>query len=147
MKEGLESPNSDAIAMAWTVHPIKRNWKVSTGVVSFLGILCAAIYISFNSVTLPLLSLLILASSLSPFFLPTTYILRDDCIMVRSLFRKTTREWASFGSYYTDRNGVLLSPFSSPSRLENFRGVYIRFEGNGSEVLSLVKGKLGESDS
>lgn len=125
VKEGSEPRDSNAVAIEWIVHPVKRNWKVSAGVVFFLAILCAAIYLSFNSVAFLLVSVAILVCSLAPFFFPTTYIFRDDCITVRSLLRKFTKQWNSFKSYYPDRNGVLLSPFSSPSRLENFRGIYI----------------------
>ena len=144
VKEGLEPQSSNATGVQWTVHPIKRDWKVSAGVVSFLMILCAAIYFSFNSVTFLLISAVILVSSLVPFFFPTTYILRDDCIMVRSLLRGFSRQWDFFKSYYPGKNGVLLSPFSSPSRLENFRGVYIRFSRNRTEVVDFIREKMKE---
>jgi hypothetical protein len=139
--------NSSVVAIQWTVHPIKRNWKRSAGVVLFLVILCAAIYLSLNSVTLLLLSVVILVSSLAPFFFPTTYTLRDDCIIVRSLLRRFSKQWAFFRSYYPDKNGVLLSPFSSPSRLENFRGVYIMFSRNRSEVVNFIRKKMKGIDS
>ena len=142
VKEGSEPQDSNAVGMEWTVHPIKRNWKVSAGVVLFLVILCAAVYFSFNSVAFSLISVAILFGSLAPFFLPTTYILRDDCIIVRTLLRRFSKRWDSFESYYTDRNGVLLSPFSSPSRLENFRGVYIRFSHNKAEVVEFIREKM-----
>jgi len=141
-KEDLQPQNANAPEMKWTVHLIKRNWIVSTAVVLFLIILCSAIYLSFNSATFLLLSVAILVISLSPFFLPTTYTFQDDCIIVKSLFRKSSRQWDSFKSYYPDRNGVLLSPFSSPTRLENFRGIYIRFENNRSEVVEFIQKKI-----
>ena len=141
-KGDLQPQNANAIGMQWTVHPIKKNWKVSAGVVLFLIILCAAIYFSFNSATFLLLSVAILVISLSPFFFPTTYTFQDDCIVVKSLLRRSSRQWDSFGSYYPDRNGVLLSPFPSPTRLENFRGVYIRFENNRSEVVEFIQRKI-----
>jgi hypothetical protein len=142
VKEVLEPQNSNATAIQWTVHPIKRNWKVSAGLGLFLVILCAAIYFSFSSATFLLLSVVILVSSLASFFFPTTYTLRDDCITVRSLLRRFSRQWGFFKSYYPDKNGVLLSPFSSPSRLENFRGVYIKFGHNRAEVVDFIKEKM-----
>ena len=147
MKEGVEPQNSNATGIQWTVYPIKRNWKVSAGVVSFLAILCAAIYFSFNSVAFLLLSVVILVSSLASFFFPTAYILRDDCIVVKSLLRRFSRQWDFFKSYYPDKNGVLLSPFPSPSRLENFRGVYVRFGHNKTEVVDFIKEKIENSST
>jgi len=145
-KEGLEPQSPRAKRMQWTVHPIKRDWKVSAGILSFLAILCAAIYFSYSSVTFLLLSVVILISSLASFFFPTTYILQDDCIMVKSLLRRYSRGWNFFKSYYPDKNGVFLSPFSSPSRLENFRGLYIRFGHNKAEVVDFIGEKI-ESQS
>ena len=151
-KECLEPQNSSmgkiphtpvrVVGIEWTIHPIKRNWKVSIGVVSFLVALCAAIYFSFNSVAFLLLSVAILVSSLSSFFFPTTYALRDDCITIKSFLRRFSKQWSFFKSYYPDKNGVLLSPFLFPSRLENFRGVYIRFGNNRSEAIGFIRGKM-----
>ena len=130
------------VAMEWTVHPIKRNWKVSIGVIAFLMILCAAIYFSFHSIALLILSVVILVGSLAPFFFPTTYKLQNDCVIVRSLLRRFSRQWDVFRSYYPDKNGVLLSPFPTPSRLENFRGIYVRFSHNRSEVVNFIREKM-----
>ena len=141
-KENLQPQNANTISTQWTVHLIKRNWIVSTAVVLFLIILCSAIYLSFGSATFLFLSVAILFISLVPFFFPTTYTFQDDCIIVKSLLRKSSRQWDSFKSYYPDRNGVLLSPFSSPTRLENFRGIYIRFENNRAEVVDFVEKKI-----
>jgi len=145
-KRDPQPQNTSAIGMQWTVHLIKRNWIISAGVVLFLVILCAAIYLSFSSATFLILSIAILTISLSPFFFPTTYTFQDDCITVKSLLRKSSRNWDSFKSYYPDRNGLLLSPFTSPSRLENFRGLYIRFEGNRSEVVDFIEKKLKKAE-
>ena len=132
--------------MEWTVHPIKRNWKVSIGVIAFLVILCAAIYFSFHSIAFLVLSIVILVCSLAPFFFPTTYILQNDCVIIRSLFRRSSRPWDSLKSYYPDKNGVLLSPFPSPSRLENFRGIYVRFSHNRSEVVNFIRERMEGPD-
>ena len=140
----MEFQDSSDTKLEWTVHPIKKNWKVSVVVVAFLATLCAAIYFSFNSFAFLALSITIFGCSLAPFFFPTTYTLQDDCIIVKSLLRRFTKEWDSFRSYYPDRNGVLLSPFLQPSRLENFRGIYVRFWYNKAEVVNFIKQKIGE---
>jgi len=140
---GSVPQNSNITGIDWTIYPIKRNWKISAVLIFFLVILCVAIYFSFDSLTFLLLSAVILICSLSPFFFPTRYILQDDHIMIRSLLRTFSKKWDFFKSYYPDKNGVLLSPFPSPSRLENFRGVYIRFDNNRTEVLGFIGSKIG----
>lgn len=141
-KENSEQQYPNAVVMEWTVHPVKKNWKTSVCVVSFLLILCVSIYFSFESATYLIISTAILFVSLLSFFFPTTYILQDDCIIVKTLLRRFSRQWSSFKSCYPDKNGVLLSPFLSPSRLENFRGIYVRFSHNRSEVLDYIRSKI-----
>jgi hypothetical protein len=140
-KSNLNHHNNEN-GIIWTIHPLKKNWKVSTIVIIFLILLCTSIYISFNSLAFLLLSILILFVSLVNFFFPTTYYLLDDGLTVKSIFRKLSRDWSTFKSFYPDKKGILLSPFISPSRLENFRGVYIRFDNNGSKVIDYIKLRL-----
>jgi hypothetical protein len=134
--------NKDNIKLEWTVHPLIANWKISAGLIAFLIALCTAIYFSFNSLTFLFLSIIFLVGSLSPFFFPTTYTLNDDGINIKSVFRKSSKNWGYYKSYYPDRNGILLSPFPHPSRLENFRGLYVRFNNNKADVVNFVKQKL-----
>jgi hypothetical protein len=134
--------NKDDIRLEWTVHPLKANWKVSVVLIVFLIALCTGIYFSFNSLTFLFLSIIFLVGSLSPFFFPTTYILNDDSINIKSAFRKSSKNWSYYKSYYPDKNGVLLSPFPHPSRLENFRGIYVRFNNNKADVVDFVKQKI-----
>jgi len=134
--------NKDAIKLEWTVHPLKANWKVSIGLIIFLIALCASIYFSFNSLTFLILSVVFLVGSLSSFFLPTTYMFLDDCIIVKSVFRRFSRQWNSFKRYYPEKKGVFLSPFLHPTRLENFRGLYVRFNNNKTDVIDFIKQKF-----
>lgn len=80
--------------------------------------------------------------SLSPFFLPTYYELDNEKVKVKFFFNTKEKEWNMFKSFYVDKNGVLLSPFEKPSRLENFRGLYVRFNQNKEEVVDFVKSKI-----
>jgi hypothetical protein len=50
--------------------------------------------------------------------------------------------WTQFRSFYPDPNGVLLSPFAHPSRLENFRGIYLRYHGQADQVLRIVAERI-----
>jgi len=135
--------NKDAIKLEWTVHPLKANRKVSIGLIVFLIVLCTSIYFSFDSLTFLILSVIFLVGSLSSFCLPTTYTLQDDCIIVTSVFRRFSRQWNTFKRYYPDKNGVFLSPFLHTTRLENFRGLYVRFNNNKTEVIDFIKQKIG----
>jgi hypothetical protein len=60
-------------------------------------------------------------------------------VKVRYLFTTVQKDMSSFRSYFPDKNGVLLSPFVGPSRLENFRGIYLRYHLNKAEVDEFMK--------
>ena len=126
----------------WVVHPLRDNWKRSVLLALFLTLFFLGVYWSFQSGFVTLLSALFLIGSLHRYFLPFRYECYEDRLVVTSLFYRTTRPWSDFHSFYVERNGVLLSPFAKPSRLENFRGVYVRFGGNRAEVIDFVKRKV-----
>lgn len=100
------------------------------------------VYFTTTSILLTGLSVVIMLGSMSSFFLPTHYELTQDKVRIKYLFAKREREWEAYRSFYVDKNGVLLSPFSQPSRLENFREIYLRFEHNKDQVVDFVKSKI-----
>ena len=111
-------------------------------VVVFLFVIWYVVYLSTQNIILLALSVVIMLGSLSTFFLPTRYELDDDKVKIIYLLSTRERKWDTFRSYYVDKNGVLLSPFERPSRLENFRGLYIRFSQNKEQVVDFVKARI-----
>ena len=127
--------------LRWRSIPAKRAIRTTvlvTIVVVGVPVLLAVWYGPFFG----LLGILILGGSLLSFFLPTDYVLTDLAVARRYLGIDQKRKWSEFRSYYPDKNGVLLSPFPGPSRLENFRGMYLRFEGNREAVLAVVADRV-----
>lgn len=125
--------------LVWTTLPLTRNWKKSAAVILFLSILFLLVYYWIHSVVFVFIIMLMMIGSLSGFFFPTEYELNSKGVIVKSLFVKNEKPWSHFRSFYPDKNGILLSPFPRPSRLENFRGLYIRFENNRDQVIEYVK--------
>jgi hypothetical protein len=126
----------------WRVHPLRENWTRSTLLLLFLLFLFSGIYWLFQSVFVTLLSAIVVICSLYRYFVPFRYELYQHELVVTAPFYRLTKSWDAFRSFYVDNNGVLLSPFAKPSRLENFRGVYVRFGANRSEVLDFIKNKI-----
>ena len=52
------------------------------------------------------------------------------------------KSWSIFKRFVSDRTAVLLSPFPSPSRLDSFRGIEVRFHRNREAVLAYVSRHL-----
>jgi hypothetical protein len=133
---------SDQVVLRWSTHPVRRSAKISILVILFLFVIWLLVYLTTFSPLLTILAVLIMLGSLSPFFLPTYYELDEKRVKVKFFFSTKEKEWITFRSFYVDKNGVLLSPFERPSRLENFRGFYVRFNQNKEEVVDFVKSKI-----
>jgi len=133
---------SDEVVLRWSIHPVKRSTKISILVILFLFVVWFLVYLTTFSLLLTILSLVIMLGSLSPFFLPTYYELDNKKIKVKFFFNTKEKQWSMFRSFYVDKKGVLLSPFEKPSRLENFRGLYVRFNQNKEEVVDFVSSKI-----
>jgi membrane-bound metal-dependent hydrolase YbcI (DUF457 family) len=133
---------SEETVLKWSSHPVKRKISVSILVIFFLFVVWLVVYLTTSSFLLTGLSVLIMLGSLSSFFLPTGYELDSKKIKIRFFLTTREREWSAFRSFYVDKNGILLSPFAKSSRLENFRGIYVRFNRNKDQVLEFVKSKI-----
>jgi len=125
------------LLLKWRSHPVrkggKRLWIVIGALVLFpVGL--TFLYGPFYGV----LALVILGGSMAAYFLPTDYAFYAGGIESKFLGVHRRFTWGQFRSFYRDRNGVLLSPFPQPSRLENFRGVYLRFDGCAEQVMAIV---------
>jgi hypothetical protein len=128
--------------LKWSSHPVKRSTLISVLVILFILFVWSVVYLTTSSFLLTGLAVVIMLGSLSSFFLPTRYELDQEKVKIKSFLTTREREWRSFRSFYIDKNGVLLSPFPQPSRLENFRGIYVRFNQNKDQVVEFVKTKI-----
>ena len=139
VEKNITSPGQ---VLKWIDHPLRKSRKNLLIVIFFLILAPAVVFFSTKSLFFLLLSIIFLLGSLSTFFLPTTYELSEDGLKVKFFFNTRQAEWGKYRSFYVDKNGVLLSPFEKPSRLENFRGIYLRFNQNKDEVINFIKSKI-----
>ena len=137
---------SDPSVLRWRSHPFATKKLTSLLVVLCLLAVWVSVYLTTFSLTLTLVSIFILLGALCPFFLPTDYELTSDKVKVRFFFSQKEKNWSFYRSFYVDKNGVLLSPFERPSRLENFRGIYVRFDRNKDEVVEFVSSKVKKEE-
>jgi hypothetical protein len=127
------------VDFTWRVHPFMDSAKTSTLVIGLIVFICSIVYISFNSVSWVVLSFIFLFVSLSPFFFPTVFTLNDREIKVKRVFTTVIRPWERFKGFYYDKNGVQLTPFTYPSRLDSYRGLFLKFNNNKEKVIDFIK--------
>ena len=130
--------------ISWNIFPLFEKPVRSIGVLLFLIILSFLVYEETASLIWVLFSILILIFSLRQYFLPTCYILYDEQIVCRCLCYQRKVRWEQLKNYFIDKNGVLLSPFQKPTRLENFRGLYLIGANQKPEVMALIKEKINQ---
>ena len=126
--------------LSWRVHLAKEQPQravVATGVILLMVILIGTISQNLFG---PLFAAILLFGSLHDFFLPIRYELNERGVEAKGLFSHTALEWNRAKRCYVTRDGVKVSPLSGPSRLESYRGVFLRCTGETRErVLALVQ--------
>jgi len=137
--EQKEKPDNGGEVLEWVCHPAKRNRLVTLAVSIFIVLSVVVVYYATYWPWFAILAFLILTGSLTGFYFPTRYRFTDEDIFIKTVTQTAHKKWSQYRTYYPDKNGVLLSPFVRPSRLENFRGVYIKYWNNRDEVLAYVK--------
>jgi hypothetical protein len=129
--------------LEWVCHPAKKNRRVTAAVSFFIAIVVVVVYFATDqSVLFSVLAFLVMTGSLASFYFPTRYKLTEDEIVVKTKMQTLVKKWSQYRTFYADKNGVLLSPFVRRSRLENFRGIYIKFWYNKDEVVAFVKERI-----
>lgn len=128
----------------WVFHPAKANWMVTSLVTLFLFLLLVIVYWLTESRLFTIIGTVVLLGSMRSFYFPTNFKLYDDRVEATYTISSKRREWKSFRSFYPERNGVHLSPFLRPSRMENFRGLFMQYGGADQEkILEIVESKVG----
>lgn len=81
----------------------------------------------------------VMTASLADFLFPVTYIISEDKAECRMLFKSAEIRWKNVRRCYLDDFGIKLSPLGRRTRLEAFRGVYLRFSHNDQQVTEAVQ--------
>jgi hypothetical protein len=131
--------------LEWRCHPVKRRPSVSIAVSLFIIVVAMAVFYSTDSRAFTVLALVVMLGSLAKFYVPTSYKLTTETVAVKTTTTTISKSWSQYRSFYPDKNGVLLSPFAEPSRLENFRGLYLMFSDNRDEVIPFVQAHIGRA--
>jgi hypothetical protein len=133
--------------ICWVCHPVRHRRKVALVLTLFLLVLFVGIHFSFHEWFLTGLSVVILGTSLSPFYLPTKYRMTEDRIFIRTVLGSRDKPWDLIRRWQADRHGVLLSPFDQPSRLDRFHGLNLRFDAPDRErVLGFIRRRFDRND-
>lgn len=136
---------NDKLPLTWTTHPLVEN--PSKGVLGtvLVATVVWVVHISFGELHFTILAIIFLLGSLRQFFFPTTYTLTANSVKIQGLIFPDERPWSKFRRVIKYNDQALLTPMARPTRLDAYRGVYIRFHGNRDEVLDIIEQKIAEA--
>lgn len=127
-------------SLTWKSHPAKERPVTTILVVIFIFLVLIVVSAIMKNGLMIFLAAGIFIVSLSSFFFPTTFKVDEKKVTIKYIFSAKERNLSAFRKCYPDRNGILLSPYLSPTRLENFRGFYLRYgKNNKAEVDEFVE--------
>jgi len=137
------SPKADDVVLSWTLHLAREHPAKQILVVASLLTAATAGYYLLGVLGI-VASLVVISSSIAEFLFPVSYRISTSGAECRSALRRERIEWSSVKACYLDESGVKLSPLGYPTRLEAFRGVYLRFADDNAETVIAAVRKLRE---
>jgi hypothetical protein len=130
-------PTSPA-PLVWRVHLAAQHPGKAAGAVFAILATVALAHFAFRSWVLCVAAALLLTGAVGEFLFPIRYQADASGVRAKWLAGGAAIAWPRVRRCYSDAEGVTLSPFSQPSRLERWRGVYLRFGEHKQEVLAAI---------
>jgi len=104
---------------------------------AFLALFLVLVFWSFGLV-LALLAAIVLFVALHTYFLPITYTFDITGVRVDKRVFNYTYPWDRFRRFVCASGGIVLSPFSARTFLDNFRGVHLLLPADPSPVVAYL---------
>lgn len=132
----------------WTSHPLKTEPHTKSACLIFI-ILTTSLIIgwSFQSTPFAGLSFILLTIAMSRYFLPTQYTLNEKGITLSFIGSNRTFTWSQFNRADKHNDGIFLSPFNTPHRLDTFRGQFLKTGAQTNEIFHVVQQHLKSQSS
>jgi hypothetical protein len=117
-------------SICWTVHPLVDEPRYRSALLAGMIIgLAAAVTFSFQSVALGAVTLVVLLGAMSRYWAPTVLELSPGGVRAAHLGRSRLRPWTDFRRLAVGADGLFLGPNPAPSRVDAFRGAFLRCRG------------------
>lgn len=127
--------------LSWVVHPLSQEPLLkSAALVAAIAGFSALAAVSLDGAVYGLVSLVVLTLSMARYFLPARYAV-DEAGVAWRLLTWRRRAWQDFARVEDRADGLLLSPFGQPTRMDAYRGVYLRFgpHADGQAVAAMAR--------
>jgi hypothetical protein len=129
----------------WTAHPAAERPGMALVACAVIALLAAAAWWSFGWMW-AVVSALVLVLSLNRFFFASRFVVDDDSITARYLFRSQRLLWKEVRRFVSDARGGYLSTRAVASRLDAYRGLHVIFGADRATVVELIKNRIRARD-
>jgi hypothetical protein len=132
-------PEPERPRFAWKSWPVRDRPRTLALVVPVVGAALGAVWFATGEAAWVGGAAFLLALGLADYFAPVEYALDERGAEARYVFWTRRMPWARVRGVRVEKNGVFLSPFPAPSRLENHRGLFLRFADNRDHVADALR--------
>jgi hypothetical protein len=137
-------PLEETDHLVWHIHLLRQEPQRLPVILGASLFVASVAWMLFQNLFFSFAAILMILSAASEYLLPCQYRLTSHAARCRYGANRFEIEWKRVRRVLLYKDGVRLSPLSSPSRLDNFRGVFLRFapegqQGDRESVLKAVK--------
>lgn len=126
-------------AVEWTSYPLARHPVRGAILIAICILFCVGTWMWFEHWVFVSVAVAVLFLSTMRYYFPTRYRLDGEGVRSWFIGLAKFRPWSDFRNVYVHKDGMFLAPFEKPSRLDAFRGIYIRFGANRDEAVAFAK--------
>lgn len=134
----LTMTTATASQLEYRSLPVRDDYPRSLALVATIAAIAVGLGVSFREPAWALFAAAVLGAFLIRYFAPTIYRFDERGVRSRFLGRERFRPWNEIRAFYPHGDGVHLSPFREPSRLDPFRGLFVRFAPGGGERAAVL---------
>jgi hypothetical protein len=137
-------PDRQPGPVTWVSWPLRDEPRRKTALL--LGLVALTVLISsLLNLYCAILALLLLFILLAPYFLPSRFEVSETGVKKFFFLFNRDRAWSVYKRCAPQKDGVFLGTFSAPSRLDSFRGDFLRFSRttDRERVMALVREHVG----
>ncbi len=146
MNENEIANNEIQEKISWQVFPAREYPKKTVGAAVFLVALHVFIFIFYGPFW-TIFALAVFFLALNSYFFPSSYILDNEGVLIVRWYSKHGRKWNEFRRVIFAKNGVVLSPFSRKTFLDNFRGIHLLLPKDRQPILEFINRKLPKAQT
>jgi hypothetical protein len=128
--QSLSEPQTVPL-LSWQVHLLHRYPRRLHILIITLLLAAGCVWLLFQQVLPVVAALLLLLGTSREYLFPISYILTVEGVSARGLALKGELTWKEARRCLRDRNSLTLTPLATPSRLDAFRGITLRFAPKG----------------